>query len=140
MSSDILTKKSIGTAMAGRMIAAAEAKAVELGIPMAISIADESGVQKAFVRMDGAPLLAIQVAVNKAKTAAGFGIPTHVWHDFIKDDAPLALGAPHIDGLVVFGGGYPIKAGDAVIGAIGVSGGHYSDDMKVAEAALAAVS
>ncbi|EWY37842.1 hypothetical protein N825_09680 [Skermanella stibiiresistens SB22] len=140
MSSDTITKKSVSSVLAARMIAAAEAKARELGIPMAISIADESGIQKAFVRMDGAPLLAIQVAVNKAKTAAGFGIPTHVWHDFIKDDAPLALGAPHIPDLVVFGGGYPIKVDDAMIGAIGVSGGHYSDDMKVAEAALAVVS
>jgi uncharacterized protein GlcG (DUF336 family) len=39
----------------------------------------------------------------------------------------------------VFGGGYPIKIGNAVVGAIGVSGGHYSQDMDVAQAGLAAI-
>jgi uncharacterized protein GlcG (DUF336 family) len=62
-------------------------------------------------------------------------MPSHGWYDFIKDDGPLALGAPAaIDRLVVFGGGFPIVVGGAVIGAIGVSGGHYSEDMEVAEA------
>jgi uncharacterized protein GlcG (DUF336 family) len=52
----------------------------------------------------------------------------------------LAAGAPSgIDRLVVFGGGYPVVVGDQLVGGIGVSGGHYSEDMKVAEAALAAL-
>jgi uncharacterized protein GlcG (DUF336 family) len=38
---------------------------------------------------------------------------------------------------VVFGGGFPIKVDDAVVGAIGVSGGHYTQDMEVAQAGLA---
>jgi uncharacterized protein GlcG (DUF336 family) len=67
-------------------------------------------------------------------------MPTHGWHDFIKDDPPLAAGAPSgIDRLVVFGGGYPIVVAEQIVGGIGVSGGHYSEDMKVAEAALAAL-
>ncbi len=65
---------------------------------------------------------------------------TDGWHEFIKDDPPLAMGAPAgIDRLVVFGGGYPIKVGGAVVGGIGVSGGHYSQDMEVAQAGLSAV-
>jgi uncharacterized protein GlcG (DUF336 family) len=40
---------------------------------------------------------------------------------------------------VVFGGGYPIKIDGAIVGGIGVSGGHYEQDMKVAEAALKAL-
>jgi uncharacterized protein GlcG (DUF336 family) len=47
--------------------------------------------------------------------------------------------APGIDRLVVFGGGYPIKVGGSVVGGIGVSGGHYSQDMDVAQAGLSAV-
>jgi uncharacterized protein GlcG (DUF336 family) len=63
---------------------------------------------------------------------------TDAWHDFIKDDPPLAAGAVGgIDRLVVFGGGFPIKVDDAVVGAIGVSGGHYTQDMQVAQAGLA---
>jgi uncharacterized protein GlcG (DUF336 family) len=66
-------------------------------------------------------------------------MPTDAWHDFIKDDAPLAAGAVGgIDRLVIFGGGYPIKADETVVGAIGVSGGHYTQDMEVAQAGLAA--
>lgn len=134
------TKQSISAESAEKLIAAAAAKAREMGKPMVIAICDESGVQKAFLRMDGAPLISVEVAWNKARTAVGFGIPTHMWHDFIKNDPPLAMGATTgIPGLVIFGGGYPVKAGEAVIAGIGVSGGHYTDDMKVAEAALAAL-
>jgi uncharacterized protein GlcG (DUF336 family) len=66
-------------------------------------------------------------------------VPSHGWYDFIKDDGPLALGAPTgIDRLVVFGGGYPILVDGQVVGAVGVSGGHYSEDMQIAEAGLRA--
>jgi uncharacterized protein GlcG (DUF336 family) len=138
--SDVFEKASITTDLAHRMIAAAEARAAELEVPMVIAVCDESGILKAFSRMDGAALLSVQIAQDKAYTAVGFGMPTHGWHDFIKDDPPLAVGAaPGIDRLVIFGGGYPIKVGDRVVGAIGVSGGHYSQDMKVAEAGLTAL-
>jgi uncharacterized protein GlcG (DUF336 family) len=133
-------RSSVTAELARAMIDAAERKAAEMGHPFVIAVVDDSGVLKAFSRMDGAALLSIQIAQDKAYTAAGFGLATDAWHDFVKDDPPLAMGAaPGIDRLVVFGGGYPVKVGDAVIGAIGVSGGHYSQDMEVAKAGLAAV-
>jgi len=136
--SETFEKTSISTELARRMIAAAEAKASEMGTPMVIAVCDESGVLKAFSRMDGAALLSVQIAQDKAYTSVGFGLPTDGWHEFIKDDPPLAAGAVGgIERLVVFGGGYPIKLGDTIIGAIGVSGGHYSQDMEVAQAGLA---
>src|SRR6266576_2656730 len=102
---ETFSKSSISTDLAHRIIAAAEEKARSLGVPMNIAIVDESGVLKAFSRMDGAALLAVQIAQDKAYTAVGFGMPTHGWHDFIKDDPPLAAGAPTgIERLVVFGG------------------------------------
>jgi len=138
---DTFEKSSITSDLAHRIIAAAEAKAHEMGHPFVIAVVDDSGVLKAFSRMDGAALLSVQVAQDKAYTAVGFGIPTDGWHDFIKDDPPLALGAPSgIDRLVVFGGGYPISIGGKLVGAIGVSGGHYSQDMDVAQAGLTAIS
>ncbi|GAC1616875.1 MAG: heme-binding protein [Candidatus Dormibacteraceae bacterium] len=136
--SDTYNKPTISTDLARRVIAAAEAKATEMGHPFVIAVCDESGVLKAFSRMDGAALLSVQIAQDKAYTAVGFGLSTDVWHDFIKDDPPLALGAVGgIDRLVVFGGGYPLKVGDSIIGAIGVSGGHYKQDMEVANAGVA---
>jgi len=135
---DTYSKASISTELAHRVIAGAEAKADELGIPFVIAIVDESGVLKAFSRMDGAALLSVQVAQDKAYTAVGFGMATHAWHDFIKDDAPLSAGATDgIDRLVVFGGGYPIEVDGTQVGAIGVSGAHWGQDMEVAQAGLA---
>jgi uncharacterized protein GlcG (DUF336 family) len=137
---DVFEKASVSSELAHRVIAAAEAKATEIGTPMVIAVCDESGVLKAFSRMDGAALLSVQIAQDKAYTAVGFGMPTGGWHDFIKDDPPLAAGAVGgIDRLVIFGGGFPITIGERIVGAIGVSGGHYTQDMQVAEAGLAAL-
>ncbi len=137
----VITKSTISASLAIRVIEAAVVQAESLGKGFAIAIVDDSGLLKAFQRMDGAPLISIQIAQDKAYTAAGFGMPSHGWYDFIKDDAPLALGAPTgIDRLVIFGGGYPIVVDDHLVGAIGVSGGHYSEDMQVAEAGLGALT
>lgn len=137
--SNTFTKPSITTDLAHKIVAAAEAKAKEMGHPFVIAVCDESGVLKAFSRMDGAALFSVQIAQDKAYTSVGFGLSTDGWHDFIKNDPPLAAGAVGgIDRLVVFGGGYPIKVGDAIVGAIGVSGGHYNQDMDVAKAGLMA--
>ncbi|MBI1194136.1 MAG: heme-binding protein [Bacteroidetes bacterium] len=137
--SNTVTRHSITQAACDRLIEAATAKAQEIGVPMAISIVDESGTLKAFRRMDGAPLLSVDIASNKAYTSVSFGIPTHSWFDFIKNDPPLLHGIVHTPRLVVFGGGFPISEKEGVIGGIGVSGGHYDQDMIVAEAALAAL-
>jgi uncharacterized protein GlcG (DUF336 family) len=137
--SNTFTKPSITTELAHKIVAAAEAKAKEMGHPFVIAVCDESGVLKAFSRMDGAALFSVQIAQDKAYTSVGFGLSTDGWHDFIKNDPPLAAGAVGgIDRLVVFGGGYPIKVGDTIVGAIGVSGGHYNQDMDVAQAGLTA--
>lgn len=135
---DTVPAATVSTDAAHRVIAAAEAKATEIGVPMCIAVCDVGGNLKAFSRMDGAALLSVQVAQDKAYTSVGFGMPTHAWHDFIKDDGPLAMGAVGgIDRLVVFGGGYPIQVDGAIVGGIGVSGGHYVQDQEVAEAGLA---
>jgi uncharacterized protein GlcG (DUF336 family) len=89
--------------------------------------------------MDGAPLLSVEIAKDKAYTAVAFGIPTHEWFKFIKDDPPLLHGIVNKPRLVVFGGGFPLRVGDGLIGGIGVSGGHYTQDMQVAEAGVSAL-
>jgi uncharacterized protein GlcG (DUF336 family) len=103
-------------------------------------VVDESGDLKAFERMDGSVHVSIQLAQDKAFTAIGFGLSTDGWYDFIKDDGPLAMGAPAgTDRLVTFGGGYPATVDGQLVGGIGVSGGHYAQDMEVAQAGLAAL-
>ncbi len=135
-----ITKKSIAGETAKRLIEAGEAAARELGVPMVIAIVDESGILKAYSRMDGAALLSVGIAQDKAYTSVSFGIATHEWFEFVKNDPPLLHGIIKTPRLVVFGGGYPIKEDGTIIGGIGVSGGHYEQDMKVAQAALAALA
>ncbi len=107
---------------------------------MCIAITDSDGTLKAFSRMDGAALLSVEIAQDKAYTAISFGgLATHEWFDFVKNDAPLLHGIIKTERLIVFGGGYPIKTDAGIIGGIGVSGGHYSQDMEVAQAGLAAL-
>ncbi len=140
MANNSFQKSSITSEAAERLIAAAEAKSRAMGKAMCIAVCDEDGTLKAFKRMDGAPLLSVQIAQDKAFTAISFGgLATHEWFDFIKNDPPLLNGIVKTDRLVVFGGGYAIKAEEGIIGGIGVSGGHYSEDMQVAEAALEAL-
>ncbi len=134
-----ITRQTITEEAAAKLIAAAEKKAQELKKPMVIAVCDESGNLKAFFRMDSAPLLSVQIAQDKAYTAVSFGIPTHKWFDFIKGDPPLLAGIAHTPRLVVFGGGYPVTIDKQVVGGIGVSGGHWKEDMECAEAALQAL-
>jgi len=139
MGARTITKSSITAEAAADVIRAAEQKAKEIGVPMAIAVVDESGVLKAFSRMDGSPLLSVEIAKDKAYSAAAYGIPTHAWFDFIKNDPPLLHGIVKTQRLVIFGGGYPLEL-DGVVGAIGVSGGHYEQDMVVAQAGVAALA
>lgn len=139
MAENAFQKASITIEAAQRLIVAAEAKSREMGLRMCIAVCDEDGTLKAFSRMDGSPLLSVQIAQDKAYTAISFSMASHEWWEFVKGDDPLLHGIIKTDRLVVFGGGYPIKTEQGIIGGIGVSGGHYSQDMQVAEAALTAL-
>jgi uncharacterized protein GlcG (DUF336 family) len=132
-------KHSIDAETAEKAVAAAAKKAAELTLKMCIAIADEAGDLKAFLRMDGAPKLSVGISQDKAYTAASFGMPTHAWFEFIKDDPPLLYGITHTPRLTVFGGGFPIKLKGEIVGAIGLSGGYYTQDMECARAALEAI-
>jgi uncharacterized protein GlcG (DUF336 family) len=129
---------SVSAEAAKAMIAAAVAKGDELGKRFTIAIVDGGGTLKAFHRMDGAALMSVQVAMDKAYTAAGFGRPSGKWDEVLEADEVLGRGArAGIDRLVTFAGGLPlIDAG--IVGGIGVSGAHYSEDLEVATAAVEA--
>jgi homogentisate 1,2-dioxygenase len=134
----LLNKLNLSNELASRLMAGAVAKAKEMGIPMSIAISDAAGNLVQFQRMDHASLISLGIAQDKAYSSAATGVPTDALHEFIKGDAPLAAGLVHTPRLVVFGGGYPVIVDGTVVGAIGVSGGHYSQDMDVGKAALAA--
>ena len=105
--------------------AAASARwADEAGIKVNIAVVDAGGNLAAFLRMPGAFLHSIDIAIDKAYTAAGFGLPTSAWTDVLATDSPaVRSGIPMRPRMVCFGGGLPLKYEGRVIGGIGVSGG-----------------
>jgi uncharacterized protein GlcG (DUF336 family) len=137
--SQVFQKGSISAESAQKMIAAAVAKANSLGVPQIVAVLDESGLLKGFCRMDGAALISIEVAQNKAYTAL-LGSPSQDFFNRIKDNPALLAGVPHIPRIVTFGGGLPIRIGGAVVGAIGVSGGSVEQDIECAQAGLDAIT
>lgn len=120
--------------------AAAVAHAHTLGVAVNISVVDTAGLPAAFARMPGAPLHSIDLAVNKAYTAASFGLPTGKWPEALKAHSPAVQdGLVRHPKFVGFGGGLPILEKGVRIGGIGVSGGSEQEDEQIARAGLQAI-
>lgn len=114
-------------------------KAEELNIAVNVSVMDEGGNLKGFLRMDGAPLMGGKIAQDKSYTAVGFGVSTADWYALIKDQPELLHGVVHIDRMTIFGGGEPVYEESELIGGIGVSGGTADQDDLCAKAAVQAL-
>ncbi|HRO82310.1 GlcG/HbpS family heme-binding protein [Alicycliphilus denitrificans] len=132
-------QRAISAEAAHAAVAAAVARAGELGIRVNAAVTDASGVLAAFLRMPGAFLHSVDIAIDKAYTAAGFGFATAQWAGILRGDEALRLGMPQRARNVVFGGGLPVREGGVLIGGIGVSGGSAEQDEICARAALAAL-
>jgi uncharacterized protein GlcG (DUF336 family) len=133
------TIQTLTLADARQIIAAGEAKAEQLGIPYNLAVVDAGGDLIAHVRMDGAWLGSIDIAIHKAFTARAFDMTTEALSDMAQSGEPLfGIDSTNHDKIVIFGGGVPIKSGDTVIGAVGASGGTVKQDIEVVEAAVAA--
>ena len=136
---NVVTKHSISSELAQKMVDEAMVKARQLGVAENVAILDDGGNLKAFGRMDGAPILCIEMAQNKAYTAL-FGVSTQDFFNFIKGDPSLLAGIPTLSRVAAWGGGFPIKVNGEVVGAIGLSGAPtVENDVECARAALALV-
>lgn len=126
---------TVSLAQARHVLAAAEREATSMEVPMNIAILDAGGHLVAFVRMDGAWMGSIDIAINKAFTARAFDMPTKDLGKMSQSGDPLfGINTTNDARIVIFAGGIPLKKGERVIGAIGVSGGTVVQDQKVAEA------
>ena len=112
---------------ARKIIAAAERKANELGQPMNIAVADTGGNLVAHVRMDGAWIGSIDIAINKAFTR-DLGKNSQSGGQF------FGIHASNHGRVMIFAGGVPLRRAGRVVGAVGVSGGSGEQDHSVAEA------
>ena len=122
-----------------QMVDAAIAAANAMSVPVTIAVVDESGVTKEFVRMDGAPLVSVQTAINKAYAAAAIGMPPDDFYAAIESDGAAVAEFATRPGLALIAGGLPVVAEGRVAGAIGVAGAMTgAEDRRIAEAAIAA--
>lgn len=126
---------------AEEVIAAAVKKAVSNKLLMNIAVVDAGGNLKAFVRMDGAFLASIDIAIKKAKTARSLNMSTYELSQLTQPGKELYGIEVTNGGMAIFGGGELIKNKDGlIIGAIGVSGGSVAEDMSVAQAGAAVIA
>jgi uncharacterized protein GlcG (DUF336 family) len=124
---------------ARRVIAAAEKKAGEIGQPMNIAVVDAGGNLVAHVRMDSAWIGSVDISINKAWTSRAFDIATRDLAGHSQSGNQFfGIHASNHGRVMIFAGGIPLKRGDQVVGAIGVSGGSGDQDHGVAEAGAAA--
>ena len=130
----------IGWDAANTAVRAAVLHAQSLDIRINVAVVDTGGNLGAFLRMPGAFLHSIDIAIDKAYTAASFGLPTSQWHAALQQhSAAVREGIVRRPRFVGFGGGLPIMEGTQRIGGIGVSGGSEEQDEACAKAALAAI-
>ncbi len=134
-----LTQSTIALEAASAAALAAVRHAESLGLRINVAVVDAGGHLTAFLRMPGAFIQSIELAIDKAYTAAGFGFPTKDWMRLVGHDDGMKLGFSSRPRLIVFGGGLPIRADGELIGGIGVSGASEEQDEACARAGLKAV-
>ncbi len=119
------------------MVAGAMNKAVEIGVPMVITVMDMDGNIVLFHRMAGSLLASMDISQNKAFTAVALKMPTSTVKELAAEGAELQAIAVRSAGKIVqFGGGLPIYKDGVQIGGIGVSGGSVAEDTSCAQAGL----
>jgi glc operon protein GlcG len=119
------------------MIDAAVAEANAMSVPVTVVVVDESGVTKEMVRMDHAPLVSVQTAINKAYAAAAIGMPPDDFYAAIESDGAAVAEFGTRPGLALIAGGVPVVVDGRVAGAIGVAGAMTgAEDRRIAEAAI----
>jgi len=125
----LVTERTVSAALAAEAAAAAVEACAGRGHRVTAAVVDRGGVLRALLRADGAGPHTVASARAKAYTAASMRAATSQILETVRTN-PGAARLPDIEGFLVVGGGLPIRAGDEVVGAIGVAGapgGHLDD-------------
>jgi glc operon protein GlcG len=132
------TRPTLSDAASRAMIDAAVAEANAICVPVTVVVVDESGVIKEMLRMDAAPLVSVQTAINKAYAAAAIGMAPDDFYAAIETDAAAVAEFGTRPGLALIAGGLPVIAESRVAGAVGVAGAMTgAEDRRIAQAAAA---
>jgi uncharacterized protein GlcG (DUF336 family) len=131
---------SIGLSEAKAIVAAAQAKAMEVGKPVTVVVVDSGGFSVASERMDGARPLTPSIAIAKAYTAAIMQRPTHMLKTWSESQPNFFAQVSRMghQPIVATDGGLTIKKDGRILGGVGVSGGTGAEDEEIAIAALRA--
>jgi uncharacterized protein GlcG (DUF336 family) len=134
-------RPTISAEWAGQMIDAAVTRAQSMSVSVTVVVVDESGVLKGMLRMDGAPLVSVQTAINKAYAAAAIGMPPDDFYSAIEADGAAVASFATRPGLALIAGGLPVVADGTVAGGVGIAGAMTgAEDRAIAGAAVTAVS
>jgi glc operon protein GlcG len=130
------TKKYLNLSTIKTMVAAAEAKALELHVEVTICVVDESGNLLFFEKADGASLNTIQFAQRKARHAAFYRAPSKDGADALKKGNTEVLAFPD---FFPNQGGLPILVDGQILGGIAASGARSEIDEAIAQAGIDAL-
>jgi glc operon protein GlcG len=135
------TRPTLSAHASEEIIDAAIAAAREMSVRVTAVTVDESGVTKGLHRMDGAPLVSLQTAINKAYAAAAIGMPPDEFYGAIESDAAATAEFGTRPGLALIAGGIPIVREGQVAGAVGIAGAITgAEDRRIAELAVETVA
>ena len=134
----MINKNVLSLSDAEILLDAAQKKSEELGGIHVICIADDAGYPIALRRLDKGKVTSVQIAENKAFTAAAHRRITHTFTNTFPGEEAWGIFTQHGGRITVFVGGYPIYVDGHVVGGIGVSGGNGKQDIAVCEAAIEA--
>src|ERR687898_621628 len=118
---------------------AALAKGEELGVASVVCVSDAAGWPIVIKRPDNAKPTSVDIAVNKAFTAACHRRPTHTYTNAQPGQEAFGIMNMHSGRFSIFVGGWPIEVDGEVVGGIGVSGGHTRGDIACCKAGVTAV-
>ena len=124
----VVTQKNITLALAQTVANAALAQCRSMGYKISVTVVDREGLPIVMMRDDGAGLSTPEGSDRKAYTARAFSQPSAA---FVKrlEDRPDTVGSRQYTRVLALAGGLPIKAGDEIVGAVGVSGTPGKDDI-----------
>ena len=123
----LVTQKNIPLAMAQTIANAALAQCESMGFKVSVTVVDRDGLPIVMLRGDGSGLHTPEGADRKAYTARTFRAPSAAFLKRMQND-PAAHASEEYTRVLALPGGLPIKVGDDVVGAVGVSGSPGKDD------------
>ncbi len=132
------TFKTLTLEEAHIILDAAQKKSEEIGVAHVLCIADNAGYPIALRRLNGGKVTSVDIAINKAFTAAGHRRPTHQYKNTYPGEEAFGIFTQHFGRFTVFVGGFPIMVDGQCVGSIGASGGNGEQDIASCEAGIAA--